>query len=131
MCNSIKAVEIIGTENGKLKLTVEITCDRCYGEGYLKQYTTTNGGVCFKCEGTGVNQVTQTVSSDIKVEIVKPSQVKARPMPQKVNDDVAMRNAMLRINEEHKARRQAWKEQEEKDRKEIEELEDLEPFTWD
>lgn len=29
------------------------TCQRCDGEGYLKEHRHVEGGVCFKCNGTG------------------------------------------------------------------------------
>lgn len=30
-------------------------CDRCNGSGYLDQYHYVEGGICFKCNGEGVD----------------------------------------------------------------------------
>lgn len=110
MCQTFKAVEIVRAyENGSKEIIAEVTCKRCSGNGVFQQYAHIDKGLCYECNGTGVTEKSIKVSKSDKVEMVnRTTQIKK---VKKVNDDEAMRNAMLRINAERK-----------QDRKEIQDL---------
>ncbi|MEQ6355226.1 hypothetical protein ABNX05_11410 [Lysinibacillus sp. M3] len=133
MTNKIKVIEIKREFlNGNKTVVIEETCARCSGNGNFAHMKHVDNGICYKCEGTGVTPKTIKVSSNEEIELVNET-VKIKPLvTKKVNDDEAMRNAMIRINEEKKAKRLEWeriREEDERLQREIEE--NFEPFTWD
>lgn len=93
------------------------TCERCNGKGWLEQFKNTNGGECFKCNGTGI------VGGTVKLP---------RPKWKTYHDEIALKNAFTRINEERKARNEQIKKANEEFKKYQEEIEneEFEPFTW-
>jgi DnaJ-class molecular chaperone len=137
MCQTYKAVEIIRSySNGSRQIITEVTCERCSGNGVFNHLRHVDRGHCYKCNGTGVTEKEIKVSSNATIEMVNRTiQIKSvKP----VNDHEAMRNAMIRINEEKKAKHQEWVNYLEKERREQQEHEeDMKnnpedyTFTWD
>jgi hypothetical protein len=131
MCQTYKAVEVVRNySNGSKEIITEVTCKRCSGNGVFQQYRNINDGLCYECNGTGVTEKGIKVNKDDKIEITqrnnKIKKVKS------VNDDEALRNAMVRINKERKEERKALKNLLEEDRKLIEEMNNCtDRFTWD
>lgn len=134
---TIKAIEILTTySNGNKKVLAEIDCTRCAGNGRLENFRTIDGGLCFKCGGTGKEQKEIKVASNEGIEMIQETTV-IKPL-QKINDDAALKNAMIRINEEKKAKQDAYKAmiaKEEQERMEQEEDMKNNPddytFSWD
>lgn len=126
-----RAIEVTKAySNGSKDIITEVTCKRCLGNGVLPQYRNVNGGKCYECEGTGVTEKTiKVTSSDEIVMVNRTTEVKSIAP---VNDNEAMKNAMIRINNERKEQREALKRMKEEDQKLQEEINnDTFRFTWD
>lgn len=134
MTNKIKVIEIKREFlNGNKTVVVEETCSRCNGNGNFAHMKHVDNGICYKCEGTGVTPKTIKVGRNEEVLLVnKTTEIKPLII-NKHNDDTALRNAYIRINEEKKANRiemERIKAETEKLQWELDNP-DVEPFTWD
>jgi predicted metal-binding protein len=131
MCQTYKAIEIVRThDNGLKDIIIEVTCKRCSGNGVLPQYKHINNGRCFECEGTGVNEQIITINNNDKIELVSRTTEIKKIEP--TNDNEALKNAMIRINNEHKERKEAIRKQFLEAQKLVEEMNNCtDRFTWD
>ena len=136
---TIKAIEILTTySNGNKKVLSEVDCSRCSGHGRLESYRAVDNGICFKCGGTGVEKIEIKVGSNEQIEMIEET-TSIKPLAKKVDyEALRMKNAMIRINEEKKAKHEAYKEllaREERERLEMEEDMKNNPdnyrFSWD
>lgn len=106
---TVKAIEVIAINaNGSKKVLAEITCIRCSGHGRLENFRQVDGGICFKCDGTGVEKKELTVKQSEEVVMIQETTA-IKPL-RKINDDEAMRNSMLQTNAERKEKREKYKE---------------------
>ena len=48
------AVKLIKVDRNGTKYFSDNTCPKCGGSGYIRYYDHISGGVCFRCEGTGI-----------------------------------------------------------------------------
>lgn len=46
---------LIKTDKNGTKYWQDDTCDRCFGRGYIVEFDHVEGGVCFKCDGSGTH----------------------------------------------------------------------------
>lgn len=106
---AVKAIEVIAINaNGSKKILAEVTCSRCSGNGRLENFRQVDGGICFKCDGTGVEKKELTVKQSEEIVMIQETTA-IKPL-RKINDDEAMRNSMLQTNAERKEKREKYKE---------------------
>lgn len=113
---TVKAIDVIAINaNGSKKVLAEITCSRCSGHGRLENFRQVDGGICFKCDGTGVEKKELTVKQDEEIVMIQETTA-IKPL-RKISDDEAMRNSMLQTNAERKAKMDAMKKLDEEVRR--------------
>jgi excinuclease UvrABC ATPase subunit len=134
-----QVIEILTNySNGKKKALVEIECSRCSGHGRLPSYQNVNHGICFKCNGLGVEKKEVVIQSNEKFKIIKET-TEVKPMFNTTKHENEMvRNALKSHYEE---RKQSMKDAHEAYKRELEEArqheEDMKNnpddyrFSWD
>lgn len=127
-----KVIEVLRTySNGNKKVIAEVECSRCSGHGRLEQYRSVDNGLCFKCNGLGIEKKEITIQPNESYEMIQETTT-IKPFKKDNYEEIRMRNAMIRINNERKEKWNAIQRIKEEDKKLKEEMEEeFEPFTWD
>lgn len=75
---------------------VNVECNRCGGKGIMEEYRHLNGGTCFKCNGTGTQEITERA--------YKARQAKE----QKAREEMERSIQLQREDEQHRRNRKVY-----------------------